>query len=59
MLPVYMGAPNLAEFVPPHSVVEVRAFGGRTEEGLAKLAAHLNGLLDEPERYYTEYTSST
>jgi hypothetical protein len=54
-----MGAPNLAEFVPPHSVVEVRAFGGRTEEGLAKLAAHLNGLLDEPERYYTEYTSST
>ena len=27
VLPVYLGAPNVAEFVPPSSVVEVRQFG--------------------------------
>ena len=47
VLPVYMGAPNVADFLPTGSAVELRQFGGSLE----KLAAHLNGLLDEPARY--------
>ncbi len=51
VLPVYLGAPNVAEFVPPSSVVEVRQFGHDVE----KLARHLQGLLDEPERYLSYF----
>ena len=49
VLPVYNGAPNIADFVPPHSVVDVHdpAFGG----SLDKVAEHLQSLLAEPERY--------
>ena len=47
VLPIYNGAPNIAEFVPSGSVVDLKAFGGSIE----RLAAHLQELLDEPERY--------
>ena len=49
VLPVYNGAPNIADFVPPHSVVDVKdeAFGGNLE----KVAAHLHSLLDDPAKY--------
>jgi len=46
-LPVYAGAPNVAEFLPPHSVVEVKDFEGDAN----KLAAHLASLLDDPDKY--------
>ena len=47
VLPIYNGAPNIADFVPSHSVVDLKAFGG----SLDKLAAHLHELLESPERY--------
>jgi hypothetical protein len=47
VLPVYAGAPNVDDFVPPGSVVQLKAFDGSFE----RLAKHLHGLLDEPERY--------
>ena len=47
VLPVYIGAPNVAEFVPPHSTVELRQFGGSLE----RLADHLHELLDAPHKY--------
>lgn len=55
VLPVYAGAPNVAEFVPPGSVVELSAFGGSVE----KLAAHLTSLLEHPAQYaaYFEWKS--
>ena len=46
VLPVYLGAANVAEFVPPRSVVQVADF-----DGVEKLAAHLQTLVREPERY--------
>lgn len=47
MLPVYGGAPNVADFLPAHSAVELRAFGGSLE----RLVSHLHTLLDEPAKY--------
>jgi hypothetical protein len=49
VLPIYAGAPNIADFVPAHSVVDLhdKAFGGSVE----KLVAHLHSLLEDPERY--------
>ena len=47
VLPIYNGAPNVDDFVPPHSVVDLKKFGGSLE----KLAKHLHELLDDPERY--------
>ena len=46
-LPVYVGAPNVADFLPPRSVVEARDFGGDAE----RLSAHLTSLLDDPDKY--------
>ena len=42
-----MGAPNVAAFVPPNSVVQLRDFGGSVKA----LADHLRSLLDEPQKY--------
>ena len=47
VLPVYNGAPNIDDFVPANSVVDLKAFGGSIE----RLAEHLHSLLDEPEKY--------
>ena len=47
VLPVYAGAPNVADFLPHHSAVELRAFGGSME----KLARHLIELLEDPDKY--------
>ena len=46
VLPIYLGAANVEEFVPPHSVVRAAAFSGAEE-----LAEHMQQLLREPERY--------
>ena len=49
VLPVYNGAPNVANFVPPNSIVDVKAepFGGSLE----KVAEHLESLLANPAQY--------
>jgi len=47
VLPVYNGAPNVADFLPPGSFVDAKAFGGSVD----KLSAHLQALLEEPSRY--------
>ena len=47
VLPVYAGAPNVADFLPERSFVDARQFGGSLEA----LADHLHGLLREPRRY--------
>ena len=46
VLPVYLGAPNVADFVPPHSVVRRADF-----ESAAALATHLASLLAQPDKY--------
>lgn len=46
VLPVYMGAPNVADFVPPDSLVRADTF-----DSTEALGRHLLSLLDEPERY--------
>lgn len=47
VVPIYAGAPNVADFLPNNSVIELRWFGGSFE----KLATYLQSLLDEPARY--------
>ena len=49
-LPVYLGAPNVLEYVPEHSIVHVADFGG----DVAALAAHLR-YLSSNETAYEEY----
>lgn len=44
-IPVYLGAPNVAEFVPEGCYIDAATFGG----GRA-LGAHLNSLIEDPER---------
>ena len=46
VLPIYLGAPNVADFVPPHSVVRMADF-----ESVEQLADHLQDLLQRPDRY--------
>ena len=46
VLPVYLGAPNVADFVPPHSVVRRADF-----DSAAALATHLASLLAQPHKY--------
>ena len=46
VLPVYLGAPNVADFVPPHSVVRRADFASA-----AALAEHLASLLANPDKY--------
>ena len=55
VLPIYNGAPNVDDFVPPHSVVDLKKFGGSLE----KLAKHLHELLDDPERYLEYFAEAT
>ena len=46
VLPVYLGAANVADFVPPHSVVRRSDFASA-----ADLGEHLASLLEEPSKY--------
>ena len=46
VLPVYLGAPNVVDFVPPHSVVRRSDFAS-----VAALAEHLASLLAHPSKY--------
>ncbi len=45
-VPVYRGAPNAAEFAPPHSYIDAEAHGGP-----AGLADYLRHLMETPEEY--------
>jgi alpha-1,3-fucosyltransferase 10 len=46
VIPVYLGAPNVAEFAPPGSYILADAYGGARG-----LAAYLRYLLDTPSEY--------
>lgn len=48
-VPIYFGAPNVQDFVPPHSVIDGSKFGSMKE-----LAAYLKRLGDDPVAY-SEY----
>jgi hypothetical protein len=45
-VPIYMGAPNIADFVPRHSIIDTRWFSGPAE-----LAAYLRVLISDPQQY--------
>lgn len=46
VVPVYLGAPNAAEFVPEHSFIDAASFATPAE-----LAAYLRQLIETPEAY--------
>jgi len=52
-VPVYLGAPNIADFVPPNSVIFVSDFGSPEELGhyLAYLSGNLTALWDRHLRW--------
>lgn len=45
-VPVYLGAPNVRDFVPAHSYIDATAFGTP-----AKLASYLQHLVETPQEY--------